>query len=177
VEIKYSTQTRAYEAALQAVQENLEGKYPEIEVVTSKSPDKDKFEVLLKRKEDDQEIISYSKQILQDPLPTKKNIFKFEEKFNKAIIELTLLKKKEKELKDDSKIIVDDQSKPQGSQVGSLHELAKASQETELTATQEDKDKPAISTGTNTTPEKFLQSDMKPEGQTEPATTDVIATS
>jgi len=81
-EIKYSGLTRAYETGVKVVREHLEAKFPGLEIIANKTPDKDKFDVMIKKK--DKEVISYSKGILGDPLPTKRNIAKFEEKLKKG---------------------------------------------------------------------------------------------
>jgi len=88
VEIKYSTQSRSYENGMKVILEQLESNFPGLSVTPSKVTDKEKFDIMLKQKGDDKELIVYSKQILGDSLPTKRNSARFDDKFNKALIEM-----------------------------------------------------------------------------------------
>jgi hypothetical protein len=88
VEIKYSNQSKSYENGMQVVLEHLESNFPGLTVKQTQISDKEKFDILLQRKDDNKELIVFSKQILGDSLPTKRNSVRFDEKFKKALIEM-----------------------------------------------------------------------------------------
>jgi len=79
--VSHST-SRTYENAAKIATDVLQAKYPGIEITTNKVGEQNNFEVVI-RKDNDEEVKCYS--LTQgDPLPTKKNVDKFEQKLSKV---------------------------------------------------------------------------------------------
>jgi len=79
--VSHST-SRTYENAAKIATDIIQTKYPGIEITTNKVGEQSNFEVVIK-KDNDEEVKCYS--LAQgDPLPTKKNVEKFEQKLSKV---------------------------------------------------------------------------------------------